>query len=194
MKSPAASIRSSLLQPRQLARRVPAISQTAFLRNSTQQPSRLPLRRTFFSLADVAKLLPNQQPRLNADGEFEDPNSQKVHVRKILPYVSTPHFHFPASTLIIFAHRYTREQLYKIVADVPSYSNFIPFCTTSSVVSPPAATDVSANRLGDMTDPFDVKAELEVGFGNFAERYTSRVQGVPYESVKVSSSRGNCYV
>jgi coenzyme Q-binding protein COQ10 len=107
-------------------------------------------------------------------------------VRKILPYVPTPHL-VPAQTLTTFAHRYTREQLYKIVADVPSYSNFIPFCTTSSVVSPPNTTDVSANRLGDMTDPFDVKAELEVGFGNFAERYTSRVQGIPYESVKVSS-------
>lgn len=33
---------------------------------------------------------------------------------------------------------------------------------------------------------FDVKAELEVGFGAFVERFTSRVQGTPGESVKVS--------
>lgn len=109
-------------------------------------------------------------------------------MRKILPYV---HGHSLLSsilpqTLELPGNRYTQEQLYKIVADVPSYSNFIPFCTTSSVVSPSTSVQVASNGLGDMSDPFDVKAELEVGFGNFAERYTSRVQGIPYESVKVS--------
>lgn len=33
---------------------------------------------------------------------------------------------------------------------------------------------------------FDVKAELEVGFGAFVERFVSRVEGRPGEMVKVS--------
>jgi hypothetical protein len=33
--------------------------------------------------------------------------------------------------------------------------------------------------------PFDVQAELEVGFGAFSERFTSRVEGMPFEMVKV---------
>lgn len=86
----------------------------------------------------------------------------------------------------VLLRSYTQEQLYKIVADVPSYSSFIPFCTTSSIVSPSPNDGTTSDRLGHSADPFDVKAELQVGFGNFAERYTSRVQGMPYESVKVS--------
>lgn len=192
MRTSALSIRSSLLQPQQLARRVPILYQAAPSLTTSRQPLQSPARRTFFSLADVAKLLPNQQPTKSANGEYEDPNSQRVHVRKILPYVHVPLPPSPlrTDTLDDRADRYTQEQLYKIVADVPSYSNFIPFCTTSSVVTPPPSAGATSNRLGDMSDPFDVKAELEVGFGNFAERYTSRVQGVPYESVKVSSMKG----
>jgi len=35
---------------------------------------------------------------------------------------------------------------------------------------------------------FDVKAELEVGFGAFVERFVSRVEGRPGEMVKVRGS------
>jgi hypothetical protein len=34
--------------------------------------------------------------------------------------------------------------------------------------------------------PFDLEAELKVGFGGLEETYTSRVQGKPFESVTVS--------
>ena len=34
--------------------------------------------------------------------------------------------------------------------------------------------------------PFDLEAELKVGFGGLEEVYTSRVQGKPFESVTVS--------
>ena len=36
--------------------------------------------------------------------------------------------------------------------------------------------------------PFDLEAELKVGFGGLEEVYTSRVQGKPFESVTVSFS------
>jgi ribosome-associated toxin RatA of RatAB toxin-antitoxin module len=35
--------------------------------------------------------------------------------------------------------------------------------------------------------PFDLEAELMVGFGGLEEVYTSRVVGKPFESVTVSS-------
>ncbi|KAJ9106930.1 hypothetical protein QFC20_003939 [Naganishia adeliensis] len=165
MKISTISIRGQLVQPQRYARAIPVIRSTAILQSSIRQPSTSLQRRTFFSLADVAKLLPNQQTEKGVSGQdYEDPNSQRVHVRKILPY--------------------TQEQLYKIVADVPSYSSFIPFCTTSAIVSP--STTDATSQLGNSADPFDVKAELQVGFGNFAESYTSRVQGVPFESVKAT--------
>jgi coenzyme Q-binding protein COQ10 len=34
--------------------------------------------------------------------------------------------------------------------------------------------------------PFEVEAELKVGFGGLEERYISRVSGKPFESVTVS--------
>jgi coenzyme Q-binding protein COQ10 len=80
--------------------------------------------------------------------------------------------------------RYTQEQLYNIVADVPSYSQFIPFCASSSVITS-STSATPAQRLPTRQEPFDVEAELQVGFGNFSEKYTSRVQGIPFESVTV---------
>jgi ribosome-associated toxin RatA of RatAB toxin-antitoxin module len=87
-------------------------------------------------------------------------------------------------------YRYSQAQLYSLVSDVPSYSSFIPFCTSSRVL---------AGKSGDAGDrtrrtqewspddkPFDLEAELVVGFGGLEEKYTSRVMGKPFESVTVS--------
>jgi coenzyme Q-binding protein COQ10 len=81
--------------------------------------------------------------------------------------------------------------LYQIVSDVPSYSSFIPFCTSSRVLA-----DKPSTGGGDRTrrtvewkpddKPFDLDAELMVGFGGLEEKYTSRVMGKPFESVTVS--------
>lgn len=37
-------------------------------------------------------------------------------------------------------------------------------------------------------DPFEVEAELAVGFGGLEERYISNVVGVPFERVSVSTT------
>ncbi|KAJ9121637.1 hypothetical protein QFC22_002257 [Naganishia vaughanmartiniae] len=157
MKAPM-SVRSLLVTPHRYSRCTPlvrvAIAQPAPYQQFQQ--------RSFFSLADVAKLLPTAQAQQRDGDDYEDPNSQKFHARKILPY--------------------TQEQLYNIVADVPSYSKFIPFCASSSVVASPTSA-TPAQGLQVSREPFDVEAELQVGFGNFSEKYTSRVQGVPFESV-----------
>jgi len=93
------------------------------------------------------------------------------------------------------------------VSDIPSYSTFIPFCTTSHILSSNASSSSpsyqSSNASFQPSEEsqqqdlkalvqagldFDVKAELEVGFGAFVERFVSRVEGRPGEMVKVRGS------
>lgn len=69
--------------------------------------------------------------------------------------------------LLPFAPR----ELYDVVADVPSYSQFVPWCTESRVIK----------RLDDV----HMAAELGVGFKMLSERYTSLVTLDPYRAVKV---------
>ena len=75
--------------------------------------------------------------------------------------------------------RYTPRELYSVVANVPSYSAFVPFCTGSEIVST-LTSNISADT------PFDVEAELRIGFMNFSEGYVSKVKARPYDSVEVS--------
>jgi len=93
-------------------------------------------------------------------------------------------------------NRYSQAQLYSLVSDVPSYSSFIPFCNSSRVLAgqPGAITGGDKDRTGKRRSvdwspddkPFDLEAELKVGFGGLEEVYTSRVVGKPFESVTVS--------
>jgi len=55
---------------------------------------------------------------------------------------------------------YTPEQLFDLVADIDSYSEFLPWCVASRV----------RKRNGDV-----LKADLVIGFKMFREKYTSQV-------------------
>ena len=66
---------------------------------------------------------------------------------------------------------YSPAQVYDVVRDVEKYWQFVPWCTSSSVVEGPSS----------------LTAELEVGFGVFTERYTSLVTLDPPKSIVVSS-------
>ncbi|KDQ15477.1 hypothetical protein BOTBODRAFT_173955 [Botryobasidium botryosum FD-172 SS1] len=76
-------------------------------------------------------------------------------------------------------YRYSPKQLYTVVADVDSYHRFIPFCTASRVLTAPPR---------DRLVPYDVEAELKVGFMSFEEGYISRVHCRPYQMVKATAS------
>lgn len=106
---------------------------------------------------------------------------------------------------------YSQAQLYALVSDVPSYSSFIPFCTSSRVLAPhssPSASTSSADSADSSpspsssrhrqtqewkpdNNPFDLEAELKVGFGGLEETYVSRVLGRPFESVTVGLGCGS---
>lgn len=91
-------------------------------------------------------------------------------------------------------YRYSQSQLYSLVSDVPSYSSFIPFCTSSRVLQGIGKDDNKRGTKDWKPDdqPFDLDAELTVGFGGLEERYTSRVMGRPFESVTASHLRICC--
>ena len=55
---------------------------------------------------------------------------------------------------------YTPEQLFELVADIDSYSEFLPWCVASRV----------RKRDGDV-----LQADLVIGFKMFREKYTSKV-------------------
>ncbi|WVQ79367.1 hypothetical protein IAT38_001464 [Cryptococcus sp. DSM 104549] len=133
-------------------------------------------KRSFFSLPDISKLanlVPGAgQGGAPAEGVEVDGEVQRFHARKILPY--------------------SQAQLYALVSDVPSYASFIPFCQSSTVLSPSASSGSPSTRewvdWQPGTEPFEVLAELAVGFGGLEERYVSRVVGTPFESVVATAS------
>jgi coenzyme Q-binding protein COQ10 len=55
---------------------------------------------------------------------------------------------------------YTADELFDVVADVNNYPNFVPWCTGAHILS--------ANEN-------EIIADLNIGFGPFQERFTSRV-------------------
>lgn len=69
--------------------------------------------------------------------------------------------------------RFPAPLLYEVVSDVAHYEKFVPWCKRSTVLS---------------RSPSTMKAELEVGFQMFSERYLSEVALDPNRSVVASSS------
>ncbi|KAE8233498.1 hypothetical protein CF326_g1459 [Tilletia indica] len=93
--------------------------------------------------------------------------------------------------------KYSPEELYNIVADVESYSSFLPNCLESRVVGPadpphPTLTPRTVHLHADETQAVRrtgkaVRADLTVGFNAFKESYTSRVEMVPSRYVTATA-------
>jgi coenzyme Q-binding protein COQ10 len=74
----------------------------------------------------------------------------------------------------ILPYKYT--SLYNLIADVDSYSSFLPYCQESKV------TEWSAKDKDGKTWP--AKADLIVGWGGYEEKFTSRLFCVPNSVVE----------
>ncbi|KAH0839981.1 dehydrase and lipid transport-domain-containing protein [Lanmaoa asiatica] len=96
-------------------------------------------------------------PKIPSTNPFAS-EAQSYHERKIFPY--------------------RRNELYKIIADVESYSNFMPYCTGSTILGSKVWRD------GAMV----MEAELAVDFLAFKESYVSTVTCKPLEYVKAVAS------
>lgn len=90
--------------------------------------------------------------------------------------------HFDAYARRHFEHRivpFTPLQLYRVVANVDEYKNFVPWCVDSTVT----------NRI----DERHMKAELMVGFKMFSEKYTSLITLDKPHSVQVDVPHSNLF-
>lgn len=74
---------------------------------------------------------------------------------------------------------YKSSSLYKIIADVDSYSSFLPYCTGSSVTKW-SSPDTDGKR-------WPSEADLEVGWGGYQEIFTSRLFCIPGSVVEALS-------
>lgn len=94
------------------------------------------------------------------------------------------HIAFSNSTIAVqpFNIRYTRKQLYELVADVDNYRYFIPYCTDSKVHS---SQSVQVPGPGGTQAVEKKQASLTVGFLAFKESYLSEVTCTPFSSVEV---------
>lgn len=100
------------------------------------------------------------------------------------------HIAFSNSTITVqsFKFRYTRKQLYELVADVDNYRHFIPYCTDSKVHS---SQSVEVVGPGGTQAVERKQASLTVGFLAFKESYLSEVTCTPFSSVEVCISIPN---
>ncbi|CEH13871.1 Oligoketide cyclase/lipid transport protein [Ceraceosorus bombacis] len=76
---------------------------------------------------------------------------------------------------------YTAKTLHALVEDVPSYSSYLPFCTSSTILGP------STSSARDPPNSKAFLAQLSIGFKGFSESYTSRVVSVPEKSVEATA-------
>jgi ribosome-associated toxin RatA of RatAB toxin-antitoxin module len=93
---------------------------------------------------------------------------------------------------------FSQRQLYSLIADIDSYSEFVPYCTSSSVRSARSLPDGARLSLRDRSwlvggkegEEYQLEGELKVGFQGLDQAYTSKVTCKKWESVKVGTFQG----
>jgi coenzyme Q-binding protein COQ10 len=93
------------------------------------------------------------------------PPLQRLNARRVLPYAS--------------------DEIYDIIADVPSYSSFLPYCLASEVTAWSQPDAVKGKK-------WPQEAVLEVGWGVVRERFKSRIFCAPGNAVEAVWGEGQC--
>jgi coenzyme Q-binding protein COQ10 len=118
------------------------------------------------STGSVAFLSPRPVPRIYGrtflTAFSQDPIT--INIRRTLPYTS------PTAHILMF--RYSASSLYPLIADVDSYSQFLPFCTGSTVT-----------RRDNTNTP--THADLQVGWKGWSETFSSKVSCLKNSAVTV---------
>ena len=97
------------------------------------------------------------------------PQPIKNTFRQSRSFVSLPLQTLTASRIL----PYPSAALFAIIADIPSYPAFLPYCTSSAITSS-SAPDSTYHKSWPRT------ANLNVGWGSYTETFTSRVYCAPY--------------
>ncbi|KAH4990990.1 hypothetical protein HBI76_058920 [Parastagonospora nodorum] len=110
-------------------------------------------------LFQTSKRLYQSQRRTFLPNPFADTSSppQTLRAQRVLPYPSAP--------------------IYSIIADVPSYASFLPYCQRSDITHWSAPDKTYARR-------WPSEGKLTSGFGGITESFVSRVYCVPGKYVE----------
>ncbi|KAI1199534.1 hypothetical protein F5X97DRAFT_117461 [Nemania serpens] len=108
-------------------------------------------------------------------------NPQHTHTRPFLTSILAPPQTVTASRRLPHAPA----ALYALIADIDSYSAFVPYCSASRVTAwTAAAADPVFRRR------WPARADLTAGWGGLEQTYTSRVFCVPGSVVEALSGEG----
>ncbi|KAH6636820.1 dehydrase and lipid transport-domain-containing protein [Chaetomium tenue] len=168
-------------------RSLPSLSQSPLPPATPLIQARLPQPHPTTTTATTTRPLSTTPPRpwllsalpnlaASANGGPSPPKT--LHARRLLPY--------PAA------------QIYTLIADIDSYTHFLPHCphsrVTKWVTTPPPTTPTTDGsnppQEGAATPPatrHPALADLTVGWGPFTQTYTSRVYCVPGSVVEAVS-------
>jgi coenzyme Q-binding protein COQ10 len=107
-------------------------------------------------------------------------HSKRTFLSSFLPSSSPPPQTLTASRRLPYNHK----ALYGVIADIDSYSAFLPYCSSSRVTSWTAQPDPDFGRR------WPTRADLTAGWGGLEQTYTSRVNCVPGSIVEALSGEG----
>ncbi|KAK5630739.1 hypothetical protein RRF57_006454 [Xylaria bambusicola] len=107
-------------------------------------------------------------------------HSRRTFLSSILASAPVPPQTLTASRRLPYNHA----ALYSIIADIDSYSAFLPYCSSSRVTSWTAHKDPEFGRH------WPTRADLTAGWGGIEQTYTSRVFCVPGSIVEALSGDG----
>ncbi|KAF4986956.1 hypothetical protein FGRMN_10601 [Fusarium graminum] len=123
-------------------------------------PSRVIVARSSASFSTITNLTYTSRPLRRSFISFPSSEPQRLTANRTLPYPAEP--------------------LYDLIADVDSYSSFVPYCSRSRVTRWSDPDPATGRR-------YPTLADLHVGWGGFDEIFTSRLRCIPGESVEAVS-------
>ncbi|KAG5655781.1 hypothetical protein KAF25_008900 [Fusarium avenaceum] len=123
-------------------------------------PARAVVARSSASISNVTNLTSASRPLRRSFITLPSAEPQRLTANRTLPYPTEP--------------------LYDLIADVDSYSSFVPYCSRSRVTRWSNPNPATGHR-------YPTLADLHVGWGGFDEVFTSRLHCIPGESVEAVS-------
>lgn len=146
----------------------PSTSPLRLLRQRSS-PDALPLTFGPLPATLVSHILPSSQQCCNCRRSFLSSSTtpQTLTATRTLPY--------PAAAL------------YALIADIPAYPSFVPYCTTGSIIALSAPDPLLGKRWPRIAD-------LCVGWGPYDERFRSLVYCLPNTVIESVAGEARCSI
>ncbi|KAI0157453.1 hypothetical protein GGR57DRAFT_461958 [Xylariaceae sp. FL1272] len=131
--------------------------------------------------------MPSKPPLRLSSGVFPPTFNHHIQRRTFLSSLLQNLPNSPEATQTLTASRrlpYDHKPLYNLIADIDSYSSFLPYCSSSRVTHWTPTPDPIYNRK------WPTRADLTAGWGGLEQTYTSRVHCIPGSIVEALSGAG----